>query len=508
MLLISLSLLTSPTLAAEEAEKPKAEWTASGMWSIWNLQQNNFLLGKDHALDDAAYTVQALRVNAAVKKGKVGVTTRFDAAQGWWGVDNDPANGYATTVGTDGTVTTSRVWNDDALFRNKETNYAVHVDLAYGWVDLGAIRLAGGRQYYGVGNKLVLDEDYEGVTALAKLGDGARVELGWAKVSEGQDAYRLPSGSLMSDGGDGTYAQYSDVDLFSLRGLYKHKKVLELEAFALLWWDHIGVGGDLDKSYTHVPNGLTYNRPRFEPNLGTVGAFGVNAKGALENGFSYNAEGDFLIGTDPVDNADHAGGMLDINNGQVMGYNGYIELTQALKPGRPTDIGLIFGYGSGDPDPTSGRGNINRLDTMGFFPFLNVWEDSVMPDVEGISPQGLGSPVSRGYREFENTTAAALKVGVKPHKTLRIEAVGAYLRSSQPVYAFDATGTPDLNTSSNNLGWEADCNAILSLHDGDFQGKVLFGYFSPGDAAGYLINGNIDTLEPAWEVKTEAIVKF
>lgn len=506
--MLILSLFVTPVYAAEEAEKPKTEWSASGAWSIWNLQQQNFLLGKDHALNDASYTVQNLRVTAEATRGRVGVSTRFDAAQGWWGADNDPANGYTTTTDADGNVSSTRVWNDDLLFRNKETNYGLHVDIAYGWVNFGPIKIQGGRQYFGVGNKLVLDEDYEGVQGIAPLGDKGRLELGWAKVSEGQDAYRLPAGSLISDGGDGTYAQYNDVDLFSLRGFYKQQKVLELEGFALLWWDRIGEGGDADRSYSHVPNGLTYNRPRFEPNLGTIGAFGVMAKGALEKGFSYNAEADFLIGTDPVDNADHAGGMLDINNGQVMGYNAYAELTQGFSTAKPMDVGLLLGYGSGDPDPTSGRGNINRLDTMGYFPFLNVWEDSVMPDVEGIAPQGLGSPVSRGYREFENTTAAALKFGIKPHKSLRLEAVGAYLRASQPVYAYDATGVPDLGLSSKNLGWEADANAIVNLFNGGFQGKVLFGYFSPGDAAGYLINGNSDTLEPAIEVKTEVIIKF
>ena len=34
----------------------------------------------------------------------------------------------------------------------------------------------------------------------------------------------------------------------------------------------------------------------------------------------------------------------------------------------PIEIGARFGMGSGDDDPTSGKGNINRLATMGFFP--------------------------------------------------------------------------------------------------------------------------------------------
>ena len=53
---------------------------------------------------------------------------------------------------------------------------------------------------------------------------------------------------------------------------------------------------------------------------------------------------------------------------------------------------VVFGRGSGDEDYGSGEGNINRLKTMGFFYLTEVWEDSIMPDEEGITPQGLGAP--------------------------------------------------------------------------------------------------------------------
>ena len=85
-------------------------------------------------------------------------------------------------------------------------------------------------------------------------------------------------------------------------------------------------------------------------------------------------------------------------------------------------MGATFGMGSGDDDVTGGQGNLNKIQTMGSFPLTNVWEDSVMPDVGGISPQGLGSPVSRGYREFENTTAVQGRVRLKPARPLELTA--------------------------------------------------------------------------------------
>ncbi|MDZ7764377.1 MAG: hypothetical protein U5K00_08100 [Melioribacteraceae bacterium] len=51
-------------------------------------------------------------------------------------------------------------------------------------------------------------------------------------------------------------------------------------------------------------------------------------------------------------------------------------------------LGLTAGMGSGDDDPTGGEGNVNKLRTSGFFYLTEVWEDSIMPTKEGITPQG------------------------------------------------------------------------------------------------------------------------
>jgi hypothetical protein len=129
-----------------------------------------------------------------------------------------------------------------------------------------------------------------------------------------------------------------------------------------------------------------------------------------------------------------------------------------------------------------------------------------MPDIAGISPQGLGSPVSRGYRELENTTVGMARYGLSPVKQVKLEVVGAYLRSTQPVRGFDATGVPTKDAAS-DLGWEVDGNASVDVYPG-VQLAERFGYFTPGEAAGLLINGNTDTLDAAWELKTEASVRF
>lgn len=70
---------------------------------------------------------------------------------------------------------------------------------------------------------------------------------------------------------------------------------------------------------------------------------------------------------------------MDVNNGDLSGYNLDADARMKL-----------------------GAGNINKVRTNGFFYVTEVWEDSLMPDEEGITPQGLGSPASRDCREFEN----------------------------------------------------------------------------------------------------------
>ena len=124
----SALLLISPALwAAEPAAAPAPATKAielSGAYTAWALNQRNFFLGDPaQPYDDGDYVVQNLRVLVKFNQEHFGVVTRFDAAQGWWGVDNSPDVEQTTTVAEDGTVTTASTYNPYKLFRDKDTNY-------------------------------------------------------------------------------------------------------------------------------------------------------------------------------------------------------------------------------------------------------------------------------------------------------------------------------------------------------------------------------------------------
>ncbi|MDZ7767532.1 MAG: hypothetical protein U5K00_24465 [Melioribacteraceae bacterium] len=116
-------------------------------------------------------------------------------------------------------------------------------------------------------------------------------------------------------------------------------------------------------------------------------------------------------------------------------------------------LGLTAGMGSGDDDPTGGEGNVNKLRTSGFFYLTEVWEDSIMPDEEGITPQGLGAPNIRAYRELENTTAIQANALFKITPKWNFFTSFTYLKATQPIYAWTAAG-PDLTKSADDIGME------------------------------------------------------
>ncbi len=380
------------------------------------------------------------------------------------------------------------------MFRNKDTNYGAHVDWAWLWFDAPfslPMRFAAGRQPFVVGNRLVLDQTYDGVRVDSNvLAGGVSFSAFWAKVHEGGGSMRNPVGLLMNDD-DGR----ADGDLLgvSLRWQSDAKATHKAELFGLRYHD-----GQKDDAF--LPGGLVYMHSRFQAQLSEANVFGLQAQGSLAvaAGLEYNVEANVLMGKDNVDNADFAGNLVDKNNGELFGYNVYARLNQKLDVGLPLNVQLTLGMGSGDDDPRSGKGNINRIQTMGYFPLTNVWEDSVMPDVEGISPQGLGSPVSRGYRELENTTVAMLTFGANLHRTFRVEAAYAFLRATQPIYGWDAKGPTDV--TSQDIGQEVDLNLKWQLSPG-LSLVGLYGVFLPGDGAALLINGNLDHKAMAWEAK-------
>lgn len=478
------------------------DFSISGVYAIWGLNQRNFMLGADHPLDDADYIVHMLRLAPRFDRTSYGVVARMDLAQGWWGVDNSPNTESVESIDpATGVVSSSPTYNPYAMFRDKDTNYTVHVDHAYVWFLVPGlsidVRVQAGRQYMGVGNKLVLDQDLDGITVNVAATDTVAVELLGAKVSEGIGSVKAPTGALMSD-----KKEFGDATLGGGR-LLVSTSTMKAELFGLYYQDRSG-----DGTATFFPQGYGYFNSRFRPNVSMATALGLSAQGKAEvgEGLEWIVEGDYLMGTDEVNNRDFAGGLLDMNNGELSGWNAYASLDQNIDIGIPASLGATFGMGSGDDDVTSGRGNINKIQTMGFFGLTNVWEDSVMPDVGGISPQGLGSPVSRGYRELENTTAVQGRISFTPVKPLRLESSYTYLRATQPVPGFDLAGDPT-GGSTQDLGAEVDVNAKLTITKG-LSYAALFGIFLPGEAGSRLITGGIASNAPAWEVKHVLMAKF
>ncbi len=471
-----------------------------GTYQVWGLNQRNFLLGADHPLDDANYVVQMLRGKLKIGSTDYGVNARFDAAQGWWGVDNSPDDGIGITTAEDGTVSATRSYNPYSLFREKDTNYTLHFDHAYAYVKLPKIPVTvrAGRQPFKLGHRLVLDADLDGVQVDIDPIDQLDIQLFWAAMSEGLGSYKVPFGGLMSDKGASR-----DANVFGgVITAYLDPVRLAVHGAGLI--DNSG-----DGAATFLPGGVGYFNSRFRPNLSKVGVVGITLDGDLDvlAGFHLEAEFDYLFGKDEVDNTDHAGGLLDVNDGTINGYTFYLRADQKVQVKKVgVHFGAAFGLGSGDDDPTSGRGNVTKIQTAGLFPWTNVWEDSVMPDIGGISPQGLGSPVSRGYREFENTTTVLVHAGLTPVPPLTFDVAYAWMGATQPIFGFDETGTPT-TASSKQIGHEIDVNGSWKVWK-QVTYKLLFGYFIPGEGSGLLINGSTDSLVSAWEVKQVLAVGF
>lgn len=472
-----------------------------GKYVAWVLNQHGFLLGQDVPLDDADYVVQMLRMSLQAGTPHMGVIARVDAAQGWWGADNSPDVVSVASTDANGALVNSASYNTFKMFGDKDTNYAVHFDHAYGYIEPNLpfkLRFQIGRQYFKAGHKLVLDEDYDGLLLTIRPVPWLGFDGMFAVISEGVGSYQAPKGLLMSDKGPWADALIAGGAFDIAAG------PLTIGAFGFHYWDKSD-----EQNSSFLPQGWGYAVARFQPNKSNLTAVGVTVDGTLPvlAGLSIEAEGDVLVGVDKVSNNVHAAGVLDINNGNLFGWNVYLKIDQAIAAG-PVGLkpGLTFGLGSGDDDKTSGRGNVNKIQTMGFFPLTNVWEDSVMPDIAGISPQGLGSPVSRGYREFENTLALQGRLAVAPWAPLDFQFSYTFLRALHAINGFDAAGNPTAD-SSNDIGHEVDINATVKILP-KVTYAALFGVFLPGEGAAYLINGNTDSRETVWEMKQSIVIGF
>jgi hypothetical protein len=467
------------------------DFKVNGVYTAWAQSQHQFTLTKDAYDDD--YVVQMLRFKVqAVVNENLKIVTRFDMAQGWWGVDN-ALRGVKRTGATGGS----------ALFDYKDTNFLFHVDQAYADFSIPNTCLSGrvGRMWFGLGNKIMVDNNYDGIQLdiVGKLAN--KVTIGWAKVNENGDG--LSDAKTTDDDGN-VISDTRDADLFTLNinGAAMDGK-LKYDVFGFYYFDR-----SVDDGTAYIPGGLNFFKTRFSPQITSLMAFGTAATYKMGK-FTFNGEFDYLTGKDDIDNEVFGLKQLwDKNDGDLSGYNLYLKAQFAAT--EKVDVGGVLGMGSGDDDLTGGAGNVNKLRTSGFFYITEIWEDSIMPDEEGITPQGLGAPNVRGYRELENSTIAQVNTNIKLFKGFSAFFSYSYIMATQAVHAWTDDGNGDwkiLDDNSTDLGQEIDFKFVYALMPNT---KLLFrgGYFMPGDAAGYLINGHNKDMQPAYELKGMFLVKF
>ncbi len=470
----------APPAAAKSAAGPEFGFAVSGYYE-WNAHtQRNFFFGKGASgllTDRDAYAVQLFRVQPEFSYGpSLRAVLRIDLAQGVFGLDDELRDNDRPGFSN--------------LYSRKDSNSIAHVDWAYVEFTPEALRGFGlrvGRMKNQLGGLLALDQDGDGVQVFRALGKW-KLTADWTKMSEGPDA--LTDGTF--PGLDGR-----DADLFYLdaqRPLGKGS----LAPFVALYTDR-------NRAQSYVPQGEQYFRARFTPNLSRLWIFGA-AFEAQAGRLKLKGEAEWLTGRDEIRNRDSGPReLLDVNDGTLRGSNLLLDARLPLLGGT---LGAVFGRGSGDDDPTSGRGNVNKVRTNGFFYLTEVWEDSLMPDEEGLTPQGLGSPGHRGYRELENTTLLQLSFGRKLGRDWNAFASATWLRATEPLRPwrdqngdgviapaeFDAARARDLGFElDGKLDFKVMPNLLWTL-----RGGILF----PGAAAGYLINGTDAFQKDAWELRT------
>jgi hypothetical protein len=468
---------------------PAMEVGLSGFYEFNGYSQNNFFLGKNASggvTDGDDYMIQLFRIQPEISYGpNVKGVMRIDLAQKILGFDNEQRDTFRPGFSN--------------LFNNKDTAFLIHLDLAY--VELTVPALARttfrvGRMKNVLGNLLVLDQDGDGIQVTRLLGRSKwRLTADWTKQWEGADS--LTDTNYTATGGvDGRDANLFFLDLSGPAGGFT------LNPYIAYYRDN--------NVNPYIPGQLQYNRARFTPHLSEAVVVGAALSGKIGTA-TLKAEADLLTGTDKVANL-HSGPnqLFDVNNGDLSGFTAYADLKVPVGKGT---LGALFGFGTGDEDPMSGKGNLVKIRTNGFFYATEVWEDSIMPDEEGITPQGLGSPGSRGYREFENTTMAQVNY-VHPVKKARVFLSASLMRATEALHPWSDVNRNGFiepgefgSASSNDLGKEVDV-----LVDWTVMPNVVFtvrgGYMWAGDAAGYLINGTNAFTKDPWELRTTLRFNF
>ncbi len=489
---MSIALLGSVYAADAPGFTSNVDLKLNGVYNVWTLSQNKFFFGsKGSDFEEDNYIVQMLRFRTVLsdKNEDIKVVTRFDFAQGWWGADNAGDQAF-----------------DGGQFFDKNTFFDVHVDHAY--IDFRipttVSRFAAGRMHFNLGNKLVLDDDLDAFKLTVPAGKG-KINLAYAKFFEGDPGGTKsePLPSNINASFNPTLGSLNDAGSVDDANMYLASYTMGKKVSGwVVYYDDAGY----KDGTAYITNGLGYHRPRFTPQVSNLIIVGANGKLDIGN-VSLNVEADYLTGEDNVPNTTYNTGANDINNGDISGYTAYVDAKYNVKKG--TNVGLKVGYGSGDDDVTGGDGNITKLKTQGFFYITEVWEDSIMPDVAGITPQGIGAPNTRGYREFENTTALHVYTNVAVNNWLNLFGSYSYLMATEDVNGWASTGTDIVPTSerADDIGNEFDFIASAKIYK-NLKFQFRAGYFIPGDAALLQVNGNTANDDDAWEIKNTLTYKF
>ena len=486
----------APTGGAPE-NAPRSRLTLRGEYTTDTYIQKHFYLGAPGPLNtgvssdfDAFWTQRLVLYPRLILADNLNVTTRVNVAQGIWGIDNDAADSDATGY--------------TGIYGDKGTFAEIQLDWAYlSYLNRRtATRWYIGRQRFELGHLLVLDTDATGIQVYRDFSQwGSSLGFGFAKLSEGTDGVSDRDANTAED--ETTRPDGRDADLYFLQWQRQGER-FHFNPFYAYYLDRSMADGS-----SYLPDGLGYMGARFQPNVTRASVLGLSVAGQMGR-LGFDLEINQLSGVDRLRNEDSGPFELyDRNSGDLRGSNVYFRA--ALQGGR-FELGGIFAQGSGDADVRSGEGNINRLVTDGYFYITEVWEDSIMPTQVGLNPDGLGSPLARGYRELENTRILQGFLAFHLRQNLRLFASVSMIRATQDVPSwFDENGDGVLEPSeigarvSNELGSEFDWRVDWSM-----ENKMLLtfrgGYFLPRAGAGFLINGTDEFSVSALEMRVTLTV--
>lgn len=472
---------------------PRSRLTLTGEWNVETTTQKNFQFGRTtdtaapgSASDFDAFWQQELKLYPRlILSDNLNINLGWTLGQGVWGLDLDPNSGTGLSgLSHKGTFVPFHLNWAFLAYRHAPTKTRWYI----------------GRQRFGLGHKLVLDTNGDGVQIHRELpGLGSNLILAFAKESEGTDGLtdqnRTPQ--LGADG--------RDADLWFLNWDYRSAGgALSFSPFFASYVDRGNADG-----ITLFPDGLDDLNARFRPQISSAKAFGASL-GVRRGVLHIDAEVDQLSGTDRVKNVNSGQfEMHDVNNGDLKGSNLYARV--ALEGAR-LELGGTFAQGSGDDDPRIGEGNINSIRETGWFYITEVWEDTVALDEDGVAPGGLGSPFVRGYRGLENTRILQGHAALQASRRLRVTGTFSLIRATKGIRSWvDANGDGSIEASefgsrlSTQLGseidgrfdWHLDRDATLSLRGG---------MFFPREAAGWLVHGTSKYQEKVREIRLHLTV--